>query len=542
MLKGASMGVTRLPRSGKEREALRARGQFWTPDWIADFMVAYVLRPKPTQMLDPAIGGGAFFRAAKRYAIRNGFAISLFGRDVDPGVLSQARDSGLSASDLSNVEIRDFVLDPPTKQFPAIVVNPPYIRHHRLSERTKAELRAFALKTTGHEIDGRAGLHVYFLIQALNCLSPYGRLACIVSADVCEGVFAQKLWRWISTHYRLDAVVTFSPEASPFPDVDTNALIFLIANERPRKSFQWARCKARHAKELLALTDGDARTVHSDSVEMHMRSLSEGIATGLSRFPSHDKPEFRLGDFASVMRGIVTGNNDFFFMTSHKARKLGIPFCCLARAIGRTRDVAGEMLTQEHVDALDAAGRPTWLLSVNRMPFDQLPNSVQQYLRSGESAGLPEKTLIKTRKPWYRVETRRVPPILFAYLGRRNARFIRNYAGVVPLTCLLCVYPRYDDPAFIETLWRVLSHPKTIGNLRKVGKSYGADAIKVEPRALERLPLPEDVVSAQGLESWAIPTQGTLGFAESEPALASDSAPPHRARHGRHLGHEMLSG
>ena len=32
-----------VPRTGPARESLREKGQFWTPDWIADAMVAYVL-------------------------------------------------------------------------------------------------------------------------------------------------------------------------------------------------------------------------------------------------------------------------------------------------------------------------------------------------------------------------------------------------------------------------------------------------------------------------------------------------------------------
>ena len=91
------------------------------------------------------------------------------------------------------------------------------------------------------------------------------------------------------------------------------------------------------------------------------------------------------------------------------------------------------------------------------------------------------------------MESRPVPPILFAYLGRRNARFIRNYADVVPLTGFLCVYPKDDDPAFAEKLWQVLNHPATLANLPLVGKSYGAGAVKVEPRSLEMLPLPTSV-------------------------------------------------
>lgn len=99
---------------------------------------------------------------------------------------------------------------------------------------------------------------------------------------------------------------------------------------------------------------------------------------------------------------------------------------------------------------------------------------------------------------------------MFAYLGRRNTRFIRNRAGVVPLTCLLCIYPKFSDDNFVERLWRVLSAPDTVANLKKVGKSYGGGAIKVEPRALERLPLPEHLVIEQRLEDYAQAKQRTL--------------------------------
>jgi hypothetical protein len=98
------------------------------------------------------------------------------------------------------------------------------------------------------------------------------------------------------------------------------------------------------------------------------------------------------------------------------------------------------------------------------------------------------------------METRTPPPILFAYLGRRHVRFIRNLAGVVPLTGFLCVYPHQTERQFVDALWQVLCHPETIANLALVGKSYGGDAIKVEPRALERLPLSETILSQAGLK------------------------------------------
>lgn len=128
-----------------------------------------------------------------------------------------------------------------------------------------------------------------------------------------------------------------------------------------------------------------------------------------------------------------------------------------------------------------------------------LPAPLKSYLRRGAARGLPRRPLIATRRPWYKMETRTPPPFLFAYLGRRAARFIRNRAEVVPLTGFLCVYARPEHARRLEQLWTLLQHPATVANLAQVGKSYGAGAIKVEPRALERLPLPPEALHAAGL-------------------------------------------
>jgi len=60
----------KLPSAGKEREELRKKGQFWTPAWVADAMIAYALAEESDHLFDPAVGEGAFFRAAKKEAQR----------------------------------------------------------------------------------------------------------------------------------------------------------------------------------------------------------------------------------------------------------------------------------------------------------------------------------------------------------------------------------------------------------------------------------------------------------------------------------------
>jgi adenine-specific DNA-methyltransferase len=485
----------KLPGSGPEREALREKGQFWTPDWIAEAMVGYVIADSSDHIFDPAVGAGAFFHAAKSLATTLHRRIELLGTELDPEALRQAQQSGLSSDDLAKVQIKDFVLNPPRDSFKAIVANPPYIRHHRLSSEVKSKLRALGEKIVGASLDGRAGLHIYFLLRALQLLARGGRLAFIMPADTCEGIFAQTLWRWITRNYRLDGVVTFEYQASPFPKVDTNPIIFLIRNDKPVETFSWVRCTQPNTEQLKAWTLSGFE-ICGKALDIQRREISEGLETGLSRpLLSEQSNGYVLGDFAKVMRGIATGANDFFFVTSEQAGALGIPDDFLINAIGRTRDVTGDVINAENLRALDADGKPTLLFSPDGRPIDHFPKAVQEYLRKGERAGIHKKTLIATRRPWYKMEVRPAPPFLFAYLGRRNARFIRNAAKVVPLTGFLCVYPRRNDPAFTSKLWKVLQHPETVANLSLVGKSYGGGAIKVEPRSLERLPLPSSVLS-----------------------------------------------
>ncbi len=490
----------KLPATGPAREALRQKGQFWTPDWVAQAMVAYVTAGGADHLFDPAVGAGAFFRAAKAVAAQTNRHFTLLGTEIDAAALGEARRSGLADCDLTGVQICDFILCPPTDRFQAIVANPPYIRHHRLPPALKDALKRLGTRLIGKPLDGRAGLHVYFLLQALQLLGSAGRLAFIMPADTCEGVSAPTLWRWVTQNYCLDAVITFTPQAAPFPTVDTNALIFFIRNAPPPSQLRWAVCSLAGKDPLKAWALADLSAPSADGLAVYRRDLAEALATGLSRPPLVPQPgNVTLADFAKVVRGVATGANEFFFLTEAQAATLGLAEEFLKPAIGRVRDVATDLLSGEMLDRLAAKGRPTRLFAPDSRPLDRYPERTRQYLQQGERLGINTRILISTRNPWYKMETRRIPPILFAYLGRRDARFIRNQAGALPLTCFLCVYPRDDDAVFIEKLWHVLSHPLTLANLALVGKSYGSGAIKVEPRALESLPLPLSVVQAAGL-------------------------------------------
>jgi adenine-specific DNA-methyltransferase len=499
----------KLPSNWNEREVLRDKGQFWTPNWVAQAMVSYV-SDNTDLVFDPATGRGAFYNALLELNKNN---VLFYGTDIDPDVLSDK----IYNKDKCFVENRDFIKNPPDRKFKAIVANPPYIRHHRIDKETKSLLKRISISITGNSIDGRAGYHIYFLIQALNLLEQNGKLAFIMPADTCEGKFAKNLWKWISERFCIESVITFDESATPFPNVDTNAIVFLIKNTKLKKTLHWVKVNEAPSSDLLTFVSSNFKKKQFDTLEIVNRKLTEGLLTGFSRpEQNHNGFKFHLNDFANVMRGIATGSNEFFFLTSHQVQKLRIPKEFLKRAVGRTKDATESVITLDDVEALDRENRPTFLLSINGQE-NNYPKAIREYLTVGEEMGLPTRSLIKQRNPWYKMERRKVPPLLFAYLGRRNTRFIKNEAGVLPLTGFLCVYPIYDDQEYIDNLWQALNHPDTLINLKLVGKSYGAGAIKVEPGNLNKLPIPEHIVTKFNLKRPYKDTDGQLEiFRESK--------------------------
>jgi|GEM_PF-254997 len=485
-----------LPSAWDVRERLREKGQFWTPSWVAKAMVAYVAEETDT-IFDPATGRGAFLKAL--FDIRKS-DVKYFGIDIDSNVLTDP----IYKHSIATVENRDFITNPPQRKFKAIVANPPYIRHHRINNETKILLKQIATKAIGKPLDGRAGYHIYFLIQALNWLEQEGKLAFIMPADTCEGIFAQDLWAWISKKYCIEATITFSENATPFPNIDTNAIVFLIKNSLPNKTLHWVKVTQANSDALYEYIASKFTLQKRDAFNVSCREIEEALVTGLSRYPQVMKcSKYSLKDFADVMRGIATGSNSFFFLTSQQVEELNIPREFLKRAIGRTADATGDILTIQNLEDLDKKMRPTFLLSINE--FDLLPTQISDYLQVGIKMDLPNQPLIGQRKPWYKMEKRQVPAILFAYLGRRNARFILNQTQAVPLTAFLCLYPHISDPGYIRNLWLALNHQDTLANLQLVGKSYGSGAIKVEPSGLRELPIPEHVVALYNLESIKCP-------------------------------------
>jgi adenine-specific DNA-methyltransferase len=77
-------------------------------------------------------------------------------------------------------------------------------------------------------------------------------------------------------------------------------------------------------------------------------------------------------------------------------------------------------------------------------------------------------------------------------LSRKKSRFIYNQANVLALNVFLCIYPIdpiSQDETTLKALLAVLNSLVAKDSLRYVGRTYGGDTIKIEPREMDQLPV-----------------------------------------------------
>ncbi|HEX2065347.1 MAG TPA: SAM-dependent DNA methyltransferase, partial [Candidatus Thermoplasmatota archaeon] len=213
--------------------------------------------------------------------------------------------------------------------------------------------------------------------------------------------------------------------------------------------------------------------------------LDGGVST-------QDEP--RLGEVFRVKRGIATGANDFFILTTEEAQAKGIPQEFLRPILVSPRFMEGA------TEVTPGDGLTRWLFSCS-LPQEQVQErypQVWRFLQEGIERGVPDGYLCKNRRYWYEQEARD-PPLFFAtYMGRgeseRPFRFILNQAGAVATNSYLMVYakPRVEEvlrrqPTAARRLWQALNDIAA-RDLLQAGRVYGGGLFKLEPKEMANVP------------------------------------------------------
>ena len=456
---GAAFSAARSP------EARRPMGQFYTDEAIVTAMVKWVLGKNPVRIVDCGAGSGRFTTAL----IRSGFAGEIIAVDLDPlACLMTRANVAVLDTGAARVECTDF-LDLDLTDAPgvtAFIGNPPYVRHHDLSQETKARAQQLASEL-GIKLSGLAGLHALFIIAAAQ-QSSVGDVGCfITSAEWLDTSYGKALRGLFAGGLGLERLDVIDPTSVAFDDAMTSAVICSWS-----KGFT-GKAKARFVasrRDLSTLRGGKAFARDDLSSEERWSNLTRD---GAEKTDGH----MPLGDIFRVHRGLATGSNAFFVMTREQAIERGLiewTSPCLTKAV----QVSGDEIT--------AAGVTHVVLDLPvELPDDE---TVCAYIASGEEAGVHEKYLCAHRKPWWRIGGKPAPDVVATYMGRQPPRFALNTAGAKTLNTIHGLY--FRDTKLSAKTRRAVVQWLNENNAAFIGRTYHGGLMKFEPSEMSGLLVP----------------------------------------------------
>ena len=428
-------------------------------------------------LLDPGVGAGRLlFRAAQR---PEAGAQRLVGLDVDPVSLEMARVN-LLVRGINNFALRrsNFLLSNPSARPDALTCNPPYSRHHAIPPWEKEAIHAGFEQRLGLRLSRLAGLHVLFLVRAIEVVTNGGRLAFITPAEWLDVNYGRTIKRFVLDRARVEALVIFERDHLFFDGALTTAAITFLREGAPAGPTRVVRLPRRlpEVEDVLAAVAGEKTGLSVETVEL-------SAETRWSR-PGHRRVSRgkRLGDLARVRRGIATGCNRFFVVSEADCREHHLNRSDLRPCITTPRLVDGDQFSLKDLERLPDDIR-RWVLDCRDPASANRDDALGKYLRWGMDVhGAHAGYLASRREPWYALEQRGDSPILFTYMNRKRPRFIRNRASAVPLNTFLIVEPQAGINS--DELWRALNSKHVLRQLAHERRNYGGGLWKLEPAEL----------------------------------------------------------
>ncbi len=492
---------------GDNAELRKARGAFFTPAPIAEYLVDWAVGDSPeATILDPTCGDGVFLQAAGQRLKALGRQVSdldeqVFGVDLHRASLDEAMrllevdnlDAHLIASDFFAVPTPDSP-ESPLPYMDAVVGNPPFIRYqeHVGDSRRMSVEAAFK---QGVRLSGLASSWAASLAHAAGFLKPDGRLAMVLPAELLTVGYAEPIRTWLRKRFGQVSLVVF--EHVQFEDALVDVVLLLAEGSGGCESF--ALWHVEDAEGLAQIQPSGQLHVTPSDTGKWSDLLIPGAQRGLYRNVIADSFT-TLGEYGSPMLGSVTGANKFFAISEATREQYGFSESQLVRiSPPGTRHLRGASFTTQQWNDLRDAGERVWLL---RPDADDMTPGRIKYTDLGKALGVDQAYKCQIRTPWWRPPVSAVPDLFFTYMSHNYPRLIANKAKVAFLNSMHGVRLREGVPRIAaEALPFMCLNSVTMLGAEINGRSYGGGILKMEPREAATLPLPSvDVME----RAWAV--------------------------------------
>lgn len=488
----------------------KLRGGYYTPKPIANFLAEWAIKHPGASVMDPSCGDGIMLAASAEALGRLGaepaeVADLVHGVELDPHEALKAADRIQSlgvALPYGKIHTGDFfshceerlleekLLDVVVSEgefFDAIVGNPPFIRYQNFPEEHRGKALAI-MRRFGLNPNRLTNSWVPFIVASTLLLRERGRIAMVVPAELLQVNYASELRLFLSEQYGEITLVTF--KTLLFHGVQQEVVLLLGERDSSKRteirtvelesiedllSYEYTEFSAEELKPMDHTTEKWTQYfLESKEIEL-LRTLRDNPAITVS------------GEVIDVDVGIVTGLNKFFVLAEKQVEEHSLePHT--RRIVGRSGNLKGLSFSGE--DWMDTAQRqfPAFLFSPPDAPSEQLPNSVREYIASGESEGANEGYKCRIRKKWFVVPSAWTPE---AFMLRQIHGYPKIVLNEADATCTDTIHRvRFRGGRGGREVAAAFLNSATFAFAEVTGRSYGGGVLELEPNEAEKLYVP----------------------------------------------------
>lgn len=470
-------------------QSQKARGAFFTPLEISQFISNWAIRTGGDHVLEPSCGDAAFLLPSAAKLVELGASAEvlptlLHGMDIHgPSVVEacgRLAQEGFAAS----IKEGDFFDRQPERLYDAVVGNPPYVRYQDFSGAARTKSLRVAL-AHGVRLTSLASSWAAFTIHASEFLKDDGRLGLVLPAELMSVSYAGEVRRFLMNRFAKVRLIVF--EQLLFPGVLEEVVLLLAEGRGTAKSFEVYQ--ARDAGSLVSLDTSSWRGFVPTADEKWTPALIPADALDTYREITQGNCFLRMMNWGTTYLGSVTGNNGYFTLTGAMVSKLGLQkteYLKISPPGGR--HLKGLTFSERAWGHLAKEGGRCFLFAPSS---SDMSSGAKSYIEQGERDGVPLAYKCKVRTPWWRVPLVAQPDLLFTYMNHDRPRLISNDAGAYVLNSLYGVKLKSDLRELgRKTLPIACLNTVTLLGSEIVGRSYGGGLLKHEPREADLMPVP----------------------------------------------------
>ncbi|MFZ1323839.1 MAG: N-6 DNA methylase [Candidatus Saccharimonadales bacterium] len=295
-------------------DKVKQLGQYFTPDFVADFMVSLSTKPKNSRVLEPSCGEGVFLDSLK-----NAGYTKYTGLEID-GTLDTSKHT---------VRNESFISAKFDTKFDLIIGNPPYVRWKNMAKTQKDELAADPL--WNKYFNSLSDYLYIFILKSVELLEEGGELIFITPEYWLGTMHSRPLRNYLVDHGYAEEIYHFS-ETPVFSKVASAIIIFKYVKTRKAAAktatvYRYSSRARLSAPDLQAIGNNGAWSSFKirpftknsswilapnairDELDTYEKKCQTGFG-GLHQptlIPEDEVPYVRLGDIAAIANGLVSG-------------------------------------------------------------------------------------------------------------------------------------------------------------------------------------------------------------------------------------------